>query len=115
MAAQVGGDHAVVLAEIGDLVVSLLGIAASAMDAHNRAARWRFGGPNVDHTQTNRPGASDSDGCAGKIHTCSNDRKLISQSLIAPAASEANCRRHITISTAIVVSAKTSGPRNQPR
>ena len=30
-------------------------------------------------------------------------------------ASEANCRRHITITMPVVVSASSSGPRNQPR
>ena len=68
VAAQIGGDHPIVLAEIGDLVLPLLGIAPSTMNADDRAACGQFGRPNIDHTQPDRQRAGDSDGCAGKIH-----------------------------------------------
>jgi hypothetical protein len=56
------------LAEMGDLVLPLLGVAPGAMNADDCAACRHFGRPNIDHTEPNRPRASDSDGCAGKIH-----------------------------------------------
>ena len=73
VAAQVGGDHPIITAEIGDLVMPLVGIAASAMDADDRPACGRLGRPNVDHAQANRPRTGDADGCAGEVHVPSGD------------------------------------------
>src|SRR5262245_18520125 len=68
VAAQVGRDDAIALAEMVDLMLPLYGLPTRAMDANDRSARRQHLRPGVDRTQAHWQCAGDADGCTWELH-----------------------------------------------